>query len=558
MSTPTSHSGLPATAGRAAPRDHQFRDRRHARLGAARLVAIFGVLSLIAMLSTPARGFVEHLLAFSGLIGAGTDTITMAFLAVTSLLVARGLHRGHRLAWAAALLVTSVSAVLHAVRHGDPVDVTLLACAAAWLLARHAAFTVRANRSAVTKAALFAGGGAALAIGAGMAMDWTSTTRDLDGAAGSTAMHLLNLVETPLGFGGTFAAPLLTLAGLGLVAVTLWTIWSPSKGARSLDRVRDRERAREIVRAHGSGTLDYFALRDDKQWFFHGSSVVAYAAHAGVCLVSPDPIGPAAERRAVWASFMQHAQSHGWTVSVLGADAAWLGLYESFDLRPVYLGDEAVIDCSTFTLEGSAMKGLRQTCGRVRRHGFAATFHDPNELSQDERDELVALASTGRQGAVERGFSMTLSRLFDPEDSGLLLSVARDEHGRAQAFIQWVPAQGINGWSLDVMRRNTDADMPNGLMDFLITETVAHLTARGETGLALNFAVLREHLESEPTTTVGRWAKRGLQLGPGVRRSPRWVVTTRSSRRRGVRDTWCSATPAPRSTRRRRWPRPKG
>lgn len=515
MSIFTSPSDLPAKATKAAPRDHQFRNRRHARLSVARLVGMFGALSLIAMVATPARSFVEHLLAISDLISAGTDTITLGFIAVTSLLTARGLHRGHRLAWAAVLLATSGSAVLHVIRHGDPLDVTLLACACVWLVARQSAFTVRPNRSAVVRAALVAGGGASLAIGAGMSIDWTSNTRDLDGAAGSTALHLLNLVESPLGFGGTYVAPLLASAGLGLVALTLWTIWSPSKGACSLNRDRDRERAREIVNAHGSGTLDYFSLRNDKQWFFHGSSVVAYATHAGVCLVSPDPIGPADERREVWASFMQHAQSHGWTVSVLGADAAWLALYESFDLRPVYLGDEAIIDCSTFTLEGSKMKGLRQTCSRVRRHGFTATFHDPNQLNQDERGELLALAAISREGAVERGFSMTLSRLFDAQDSGLLMSVARDEQGRAQAFVQWVPAKGINGWSLDVMRRNTDPTMPNGLMDFLVTETVGHLRAHGETGLALNFAILREHLASEPTTTVGRWAKRGLELGAG-------------------------------------------
>ena len=46
-----------------------------------------------------------------------------------------------------------------------------------------------------------------------------------------------------------------------------------------------------------------------------------------------------------------------------------------------------------------------------------------------------------RQGAAERGpFSMTLSRVFDRADTGLLLSVALDPDGRPQAFCQWVPS----------------------------------------------------------------------------------------------------------------------
>ena len=53
------------------------------------------------------------------------------------------------------------------------------------------------------------------------------------------------------------------------------------------------------MRRHGRGTLDYFALRDDKQFFFVRDSLVAYAVYGGVALVSPDPVGPASERTEV-------------------------------------------------------------------------------------------------------------------------------------------------------------------------------------------------------------------------------------------------------------------
>ena len=76
--------------------------------------------------------------------------------------------------------------------------------------------------------------------------------------------------------------------------------------------------------------------------------------------------------------------------------------------------------------------------------------------------QLVELSIISRRGEVERGFSMTLSRLFDPEDTGLMLSVASDPAGKPRAFVQWVPAPDLQGWSLDVMCRNTDTDLPNG------------------------------------------------------------------------------------------------
>ena len=109
--------------------------------------------------------------------------------------------------------------------------------------------------------------------------------------------------------------------------------------------------------AHGGDTLAYFALREDKSWFFTGDCVVAYAVRDGVCLVSPDPIGPPEQWAAAWAEFTAFADRHGWPVSVVGAAAGWLPVYRASGLRPVYLGDEAIVDCGAFTLDGRAMRG---------------------------------------------------------------------------------------------------------------------------------------------------------------------------------------------------------
>ena len=65
-----------------------------------------------------------------------------------------------------------------------------------------------------------------------------------------------------------------------------------------VEHVRHGERASygELVRRYASDTLDYFALRDDKQRFVYESTVVAYTVHNGTAVVSPDPVGPADEQ----------------------------------------------------------------------------------------------------------------------------------------------------------------------------------------------------------------------------------------------------------------------
>ena len=255
-------------------------------------------------------------------------------------------------------------------------------------------------------------------------------------------------------------------------------------------------RARDIVRRHGSSTLDYFALRSDKKWFFHRDSLVAYAVYGGVCLISPDPIGPRNEREQVWGAFRSFADTHGWTTAVMGAGEAWLPTYRDSGMHHIYLGDEAVVQLQEFSLAGKHMKGLRQAHNRIKKYGYTVTFHDPSKLDGGLTEELTSLMRLSRQGEHERGFSMMLGRVFDPRDTGLLLTVVRTPDGSAAAMCQFVPATGINGFSLDLMRRDP-GEHPNGLLDFALCSTIEHLAARGFEGLSLNFAAMRSTLAGE-------------------------------------------------------------
>jgi lysylphosphatidylglycerol synthetase-like protein (DUF2156 family) len=272
-------------------------------------------------------------------------------------------------------------------------------------------------------------------------------------------------------------------------------------------------RARDIVRRHGTGTLDYFALRDDKQWFFHRDSLVAYAVFGGVCLVSPDPIGPFSERAHVWDAFRRYVDRHGWGLGVMGAGEEWLPTYQASGMRFLYIGDEAVVDPRVFSLEGGKMKGLRQAVNRVARYGYTVRFLDPAHLDPRDAARMAELMAKHRRGEQERGFSMMLGRLFDPRDADLLLTLVEGPDGDPVAMCQFVPSPAIGGYSLDLMRRDP-GEHPNGLLDFALCSTIAHLKEQGMSGLSLNFAAMRSILEGDSgdgvTQRVERWAIRRL------------------------------------------------
>ncbi|HEY8719891.1 bifunctional lysylphosphatidylglycerol flippase/synthetase MprF [Pengzhenrongella sp.] len=519
-------------------RDLWYR-RDRSRKVAAYGVAALGIIGLLSAASRPLRGRLDDLLQVVPFLVPHTAAVTLVFVSFALLLTARGLRRGHHLAWFAAIVLLAISMVLHVVKGIDVEEAVLASVGATYLATHRDAFPVWATRASARRALTLGIGGGLATLVVAIALSATvgrAHRPPPDVPPHTIAEHLGADYILPLNFGGRFGTSVLIALSLGLIASTLWVLFSPRGPAPLTGAAHhaERERARALIARYGGGTLDYFALRDDKQWFFTLNSVVAHAVRGGVCLVSPDPIGPVGEREDVWSSFMAYAEESGWSVTVLGAAADWLPIYEPCGLRAVYLGDEAVVDSTAFSLEGRAMRGLRQAYNRLQRAGFTVSFHDPATLDPTLAQQLLELAALGRRGDTERGFSMTLSRLFDPEDTGLLLSVTRDATGCPQGFVQWVPARDLDGWSLDVMRRNVDAALPNGIMDFLVIETIKHVAAETGGGLDLNFAVMRSVVDGEATgwlaragrTTSSRTAGRAQiesLLRFNAKYQPRWV-----------------------------------
>ena len=108
--------------------------------------------------------------------------------------------------------------------------------------------------------------------------------------------------------------------------------------------------------------------------------------------------------------------------------------YAARGLRGFYLGDEAIIECDEFTLEGAAMKSVRAAVRRVGR-SYRFTVIRESEASDPLVTQLNAISEQWRGKAPERGFTMSLSQ--DIEGGGhnpeFLLCVALDEHDRARA-----------------------------------------------------------------------------------------------------------------------------
>jgi lysylphosphatidylglycerol synthetase-like protein (DUF2156 family) len=504
--------------------DRQRRQRLVRRV-ASGLLILSGIANVAVAVSPPLR---TRLHAVLGILPIGVSQTAAALLAlagVALIMLARGIRRGQRRAWNAAVLVLAFSVAAH-VGHSASVVGTLVSLAVlAFLLVRRTDFRGQSDRGSLSSAAPFLVLICAVAVGGAVAgIEATNAKAGMlpgfsfvvlaciERLAGITAVGLPDRIDD-------FVYPAMLAVGIGVAATAIYLATRPVVDRRLSERHTSAERraaelrARDLVRRHGAGTLDYFALRDDKQWFFHRDTLVAYAVYGGVCLVSPDPIGPDGEREEAWCAFLAFAGAKGWTVGILGAGETWLPMYADAGMRYLYLGDEAVVDVQRFSLQGGKMKGLRQACTRMERHGYTVEFLDPATIDPARVPELVDLMELNRRGEGERGFSMVLGRLFNPKDSGLLLTVVTGPDGRPAAMCQFVPTPPAHGYSLDLMRRDP-GEHPNGLLDFTLCATIEHLATVGATSLSLNFSAFRSILDGERgegmTTRAERWALKRL------------------------------------------------
>ncbi|MDR6973407.1 lysyl-tRNA synthetase class 2 [Streptomyces sp. 3330] len=313
-------------------------------------------------------------------------------------------------------------------------------------------------------------------------------------------------------------------------ALVLAVLYAAFRSRRAVDPLTedDEKRLRELLDRHGErDSLGYFALRREKSvcWSPTGKAAVAYRVLGGVSLASGDPIGDPEAWPGAIAPWLAEARAHGWIPAVMGASEEAGTVYARHGLDALELGDEALVEVAEFTLEGRAMRTVRQAVNRVRRAGYTVRVRRHEDIPADEMASLLRRADDWRDGATERGFSMALGRLGDPEDGRCVMLECSDARGELRALLSFVP-WGPHGLSLDLMRRDRDCD--NGLMEFMVIELLRHAQQddrghrddrddrghgddRDEQGdrairitqISLNFAVFRSVFE------------RGARLGAG-------------------------------------------
>jgi len=464
----------------------------------ARTVQLVGVVNAALSVLPSGRQRLALLAAdLAPTAGIVTARAATGVVGVLLIYLGSGLRRGKHRAWQLALALSGLSAVLHLAK-GCIAPATVAAGIGVLLVATRVQFTAAGDRRhrwrAVRAGALFLAAGFVLGI-AEMAVRANKLIGDpgmwrwaehaglgLIGVAGPVQFR------TPVG-AATVTVTTGAFGMLAFAAVVLLLLRPSAAPARAAPA--DEIRLRGLLARYGDGdSLGYFALRHDKQlvWAPSGKAAVAYRVINGVSLAAGDPIGVPSEWPQAIGRWLADCDRHGWTPAVLACGTTGGKAYRRAGLDVIELGDEAILDVAAFSLQGRAMRGVRQAVNRMRRAGYTCQVVRQRDLPPEALAEAVRCAAAFRDGKVERGFSMALSRLGEHADGDCLLVLCRDGDGHLRGLLHFVP-WGLEGFSLDLMRGDRSA--PNGITELMVVSAVEAAAATGVTRISLNFAVLR-------------------------------------------------------------------
>jgi lysyl-tRNA synthetase class 2 len=468
------------------------------RNAVARLVQLAGIFDAVTAILPPRHGRMAVLAEFlpaAGILSARAATAVVGLLLIY---LGAGLRRGKRRAWQVAVVLAGTGAILHVAKGLDFGAGALSAALLVMLIVVRGRFRAGADPRSRWRAfvALIGFGTAGFVLGL---LEIAIRENRLVGHPGVTqwarqALYGLVGVDGPLRFQYPIGAEAVsfTTGAFGLLAFGAAAVLLLRPGTRVPLRTDDDEsRLRELLSGHGDNdSLGYFALRGDKSlmWAPSGRAAVAYRVVNGVSLAAGDPLGAPAAWPGAIGAWLADCTAHGWTPAVLACGNTAGKAYRQSGLDVIELGDEAILNASAFSLDGRPMRGVRQAVNRMRRAGYTCEVARQRDLTPEVLREALHAAEAFRDGPVERGFSMALSRLGDPRDADCLLVLCRDADGALRGILQFVP-WGSTGLSLDLMRGDRTAG--NGLTELMVVSAVEAAPGLGVSRVSLNFAVLR-------------------------------------------------------------------
>lgn len=356
------------------------------------------------------------------------------------------------------------------------------------------------------------------AVGYGVLGFWLLDKRDfgiefgLLGSIRNTLSALVFAADPGLVPRTRFAAWFLDSLNLISVTTILYTLYALFRPVFYRLSILPHERALavDILEQYGRSSLDVFKLTPDKAFFFSPDSraFLAYGVVRNFAVVLADPVGPGPDIPVIVRSFLEFCRDNDWKLAFHQTLPDFLPIYREAGLKKLKIGDEAMVELGSFSLDGKRMKHIRHYTNQFEREGIRAVWFEP-PLGADVMAKLRAVSDDWLEigGRRERGFTMGG---FSEEEIALtpvFAAVAPD--GRVLAFMNVIRSYRPGETTIDLMRHLRNA--PEGIMDFLFTALFQRQKEKGFRSFSLGMAPMSGFREGEEAGPEERAVQRFLQ-----------------------------------------------
>jgi phosphatidylglycerol lysyltransferase len=248
------------------------------------------------------------------------------------------------------------------------------------------------------------------------------------------------------------------------------------------------KRAKSLTQQFGNSSLDFFKTYSDKFIFAPPGidAFIAYRVSRNFAVVLENPVAENKETmQKCIIYFSKYCYENGLKEIYYRVPKESLPVYTELSLKSLFLGQEGVVDISSFSLEGSSKKSIRNALNKIAEQGYTAHINAP-PLRDGLIQKLKAVSEEWLKLTDRNEIIFSQGMFVEKEIKEQTVITVENPEEKIIAFLNIIPDYVKNEGTYDLLRKTGDA--PNGIMDYILIELFKYYKSIGILYVNLGFA----------------------------------------------------------------------
>jgi len=466
------------------------------RIVPALLIFILGIINIVSVITPAIHERVLRLSEFIPLDAIAASNYLVLVAGVFMLLTAVFLLKGLRNSWWIALILAAVSFVGHLTKAIDYEEATVALLVMVMLLFSRKEYHIRGNPKMHTVGIWTALLSIGLVIVYGtvgfffLDRKYFGIDFNVFQSIRYTLQYYLLAGSADLVTTHRFAKDFLLSINLGgflSMSFLFYTVLRPYiyKGYADPEGFA---RARLLVEKYGRSGMDYFKTYADKLIFAPENldAFLAYRVAGNYAVVLEDPVAEdTAKMKQCIIQFDEYCFENGLKSIFYRVPEESLPVYRELSKKSLFLGQEAIVDLTTFTLEGGKNKALRNAINKLNDRGFKSTIHTP-PIKDGLIQKLKAVSDEWLNSNERKEIIFSQGMFVWEELKQQTIITVENAEEMVIAFLNIIPDYAPGEATYDLIRKTDES--PHGVLDFILIELFKYLKTQDYLRVNLGFA----------------------------------------------------------------------